>query len=240
MLRVLWDALSVLRGGSGEALPHACRRMVAGEDSRVDFGMAEALALGTLALHRGRRPGNCDFGSDLGEQAAAPVEVRLRALSENMAVLRWRLIGLPLQQVLPGLLGVDPDAQERAAASMGLNFGAYAVRVSGQDSERGTFNHRNAVLYDQRTSARRASFAMTPLSLRVSVELTLPSSRVCDAQGSAEVQNGCPEEAAVRPGGCLSHTCSRGCRRPWRCGTRRSGLPGPEALARAALSVFLL
>lgn len=56
--------------------------------------------------------------------------------------------------MLPGLLGVDPDAEEQAAASMGLNLGAYAVRLSGQDCERGTFNHRNAVLYDQRTGAR--------------------------------------------------------------------------------------
>ena len=45
---------------------------------------------------------------------------------------------------------------------MGLNYGAYAVRVSGQDCERGTFNHRNAVLYDQRSGARRASYAETP------------------------------------------------------------------------------
>ncbi len=56
--------------------------------------------------------------------------------------------------MLPGLLGVDPDAEEQAAASMGLNLGAYAVRLTGQDCERGTFNHRNAVLYDQRTGAR--------------------------------------------------------------------------------------
>lgn len=32
------------------------RGMVEGRDSRVDFGMAEALAFGTLALHRGVRP----------------------------------------------------------------------------------------------------------------------------------------------------------------------------------------
>ncbi len=30
--------------------------MVEDKDSRVDFGMAEALAFGTLALHRGVRP----------------------------------------------------------------------------------------------------------------------------------------------------------------------------------------
>ena len=36
----------------------------------------------------------------------------------------------------------------------GLNFGAYSVRLSGQDSERGTFNQRHACYHDQRTGAR--------------------------------------------------------------------------------------
>lgn len=38
--------------------------------------------------------------------------------------------------------------------SLGLNKGHYHVRLSGQDVERGTFNHRHAVLYDQQTGAR--------------------------------------------------------------------------------------
>ena len=33
-----------------------CRAMVGDREGRVDFGMAEALAFGTLALHRGVRP----------------------------------------------------------------------------------------------------------------------------------------------------------------------------------------
>ena len=45
-------------------------------------------------------------------------------------------------------VGTDEDAL------LGLNFGAYSVRLTGQDVERGTFNHRHAVLYDQRTAAR--------------------------------------------------------------------------------------
>ena len=103
---------------------------MAAEDSRVDFGMAEALALGTLLLHRGRRPGQ--DGAEAGAQAEAG----------------------------PGPGVADSDAAEKAAASMGLNYGAYAVRLSGQDSERGTFNHRNAVLYDCRTGARRGSLCV--------------------------------------------------------------------------------
>lgn len=72
-------AASSLRPDLAQRVPRGRRRMVAGEDSRVDFGMAEALALGTLALHRGRRPGGCEFGSDLGEQAASPAEARTLA-----------------------------------------------------------------------------------------------------------------------------------------------------------------
>ena len=90
-------------------LLHACRGMVADEDARVDFGMAEALAFGTLALHRGVRP--------------------------------------------PGSEQAPADASA-ADASLGLNFGAYAVRLTGQDVERGTFNHRHAVVYDEVTGAR--------------------------------------------------------------------------------------
>jgi 2-oxoglutarate dehydrogenase E1 component len=93
------------------------RGMVHDEDARVDFGMAEALAFGTLALHRGVRPP----GSEPALQAAA-------------------------------------EAPSPAAdASLGLNFGSYSVRLSGQDVERGTFNHRHAVLYDEATGARCAA-----------------------------------------------------------------------------------
>ena len=91
------------------------RNMVASPTSRVDFALAEALAFGTLALHRGAGPAQLRDDSSHRADASSP----------------------PLQ---------SPQA--------GLNWGAYAVRLTGQDCERGTFNQRHAVLYDQATGAR--------------------------------------------------------------------------------------
>lgn len=50
--------------------------------------------------------------------------------------------------------GVTPSDYFSTDPSLGLNRGHYAVRLSGQDSERGTFNQRHAALYDQATGER--------------------------------------------------------------------------------------
>lgn len=41
-----------------------------------------------------------------------------------------------------------------ARAAQGLNYSHFGVRLSGQDSERGTFNQRHAVMYDVSTRTR--------------------------------------------------------------------------------------
>lgn len=44
----------------------------------------------------------------------------------------------------------DPD---RAPLGWGLNRGHYDIRITGQDVQRGTFNQRHAVLWDQHNGA---------------------------------------------------------------------------------------
>lgn len=55
--------------------------------------------------------------------------------------------------------GVSPSDYFSTDPSLGLNRGHYAVRLSGQDSERGTFNQRHAALYDQTTGERYVLYA---------------------------------------------------------------------------------
>lgn len=91
-----------------------------GEDARIDFATAEALAFGSLALkRRGGKRGGVSGGS--------------RHSRNNN-----------------GNNGSNGDS----AAAAGLNVGSYAVRLSGQDVERGTFNQRHAVLRDAETGRR--------------------------------------------------------------------------------------
>jgi 2-oxoglutarate dehydrogenase complex dehydrogenase (E1) component-like enzyme len=97
----------------------ARRAQVEGPDPRVDFATAEALAFGSLALHRGAEVA----GSPL---AAAPVA--------------------------PDASAEDDDGG--AGGAGGLNEGAYAVRLAGQDAERGTFGQRHATLREAGTGRR--------------------------------------------------------------------------------------
>jgi hypothetical protein len=77
--------------------------------------MAEALALGTLMLHRETLGSGSSGGGGAGSNGGQSVPLGL-----------------------------------------GLNRGHYDVRLTGQDVERGTFNQRHAVLYDQQTGGQQA------------------------------------------------------------------------------------
>lgn len=76
----------------------------------------------------------------------------------------------------PSLPSQQQDADE-GAASEGLNFGHYGVRLCGQDSERGTFNQRHAAMYDQTTGERCSPTCPPPCQLAAAARSyhTLPA-----------------------------------------------------------------
>ncbi len=111
----------------------ARRAQVEGADPRVDFATAEALALGSLALHRGAE----------GRRGAAGEGVTPAASASSTP--------------MPDAADADEEGGSGAAANgaqRGLNAGAYAVRLSGQDAERGTFGQRHAALREATTGRR--------------------------------------------------------------------------------------
>lgn len=71
------------------------------------------------------------------------------AMAEALAFGTLMLHGTP-EEAPSGASASSPEA-----LGSGLNRGYYAVRLTGQDVERGTFNQRHAVIYDQRTGERR-------------------------------------------------------------------------------------
>ena len=157
--------------------PPVCRDMVERPDSRVDYAFAEALAFGTLALHRGFQPPV--RGGGQGPQLSAdhpqvPHAACRAARGSGSTVLESGAGRLPWHVAVQAL----PHAADQvpgpfcasvlcpcllpAASQEGLNYGAYSVRLSGQDSERGTFNQRHACYHDQVTGQRCALPACLP------------------------------------------------------------------------------
>ena len=63
---------------------YLCRAMVEDKKGRVDFGMAEALAFGTLALHRGVRPPNIGSGDIGGRPELQPSTVDSQLQQEEL------------------------------------------------------------------------------------------------------------------------------------------------------------
>jgi 2-oxoglutarate dehydrogenase E1 component len=100
--------------------------------------------------------------ADWSERIATGVE------PERLAALGRRLVGYPDELMLhPRVAQVISNRAKMAAGELPLDWGmaeslAYAslldegvaVRISGQDSGRGTFFHRHAVLHDQNTGRR--------------------------------------------------------------------------------------
>jgi len=102
-----------------------------------------------------------NWKSYVGHQWDEPCDTRLDM--ETLRALAARLQQLPLGfELHPRVAKVMDDRRKMAAGALAVDWGfaetmAYAsllhkgfpVRISGQDSERGTFFHRHAVLHDQ-------------------------------------------------------------------------------------------
>jgi 2-oxoglutarate dehydrogenase E1 component len=122
---------------------------------------------------------------------AAPASAQLRTLAE-------RITQVPAGYALHPLVRKLLDARrEMAAGTRALDWGmaehlAFAtllvrgtdVRLSGQDSERGTFGHRHAVLHDQDRSVRGEG-------------TYVPLQHVGEGQGALSVTNSTLSEGAV-------------------------------------------
>ena len=113
---------------------------MANSSSRVNWAMAEALAFGTLALHKGVIPPNAtaaDYAplEGLNRGSYAVASLALARAAEKGLTVRMRHV-----------LESSPCACQ--------------VRMTGQDVERGTFNQRHYSLVDQ-LSGRRCGKELT-------------------------------------------------------------------------------
>lgn len=137
------------------------------------------------------------------QACAASLQERLGRTPDAVPVTRLKALGhgitfVPDQFSLHPLVEkVIAARREMAAGTRALDWGmaehmAYAsllsdgvnVRLSGQDSERGTFSHRHAVLHDQKRVARDQGF-YTPLE------------HVADGKGTFAIANSTLSEAGV-------------------------------------------
>lgn len=134
----------------------------------------------------------------LSRAEAAPAARYATVPLERLKALAQRLTNVPEQYSLHPLVDkVISARREMATGQRALDWGmaehlAYGsllaegvnVRLSGQDSERGTFSHRHAVLHDQKRMTRDQGF-YTPLA------------NVADGQGKFALANSTLSEAGV-------------------------------------------
>ena len=125
--------------------------------ARSDAGM-EALTEQPDAVWRGFHGGPIAYGDDL--DTALPTD-RLQDLLRTLAQVPEEFTPHPRvarqlsgrRAMADGKRPIDWGAAE-ALAFASLVAEGYAIRLSGQDSERGTFGHRHAVLHDVDNGAR--------------------------------------------------------------------------------------
>lgn len=127
----------------------------------------------------------------LAEPPATVPLTQLQALGQRITYVPEHFALHPLvekviaarREMAAGTRPLDWGMAEHLAYASLLSAGVN-VRLSGQDSERGTFSHRHAVLHDQKRIARDQGFH-TPLE------------HVADGQGSFAIANSTLSEAGV-------------------------------------------
>jgi 2-oxoglutarate dehydrogenase E1 component len=127
--------------------------------------LKQAMAAGNSQVSEERKPGR---GSDAPIETAAPADV-LSALNEQLlAVPDGFTIHPKLMKQLErrretlGEEGGIDWAQAEALAFASLLVDGTPIRLTGQDTERGTFSHRHLVLHDYETGEKYAPIAHLP------------------------------------------------------------------------------
>jgi 2-oxoglutarate dehydrogenase E1 component len=156
-----------------DALADARRKLL--DDARADATLAPVNASGERAVTRYEAPSTQHVAELARRIASVPEGRTLHPLVNKLMAAR--------REMSNGTKPVDWGMAEHLAFASLLDEGI-DVRLSGQDSARGTFNHRHAMLHDQ-TRTTRADGVYIPLD------------HVGDAQGRFTVTNSILSETAV-------------------------------------------
>jgi 2-oxoglutarate dehydrogenase E1 component len=155
-VREIYAAKLVAEGVIGAAEPAA---MVEQYRDGLDQGKPQARAALGMIGNKFTVDWSEYLGADWSEQTRTGVEIgRLQALGKAITTYpaEWKLhprvlaIMQAREKMVKGELELDWGCAENLAYASVLKDG-YSVRLTGQDSGRGTFFHRHAVLHDQGT-----------------------------------------------------------------------------------------
>ena len=146
----------------GVLTPAEAKTMIEQYRDGLDAGKPQARAALGLIGNKFTVDWSEYLGADWSESVKTGVDmVRLRALGKAITsypsdwVLHPRVLALmqARERMVNGDLALDWGAAENLAYASMVQEG-YPVRLTGQDSGRGTFFHRHAVLHDQATGRR--------------------------------------------------------------------------------------
>jgi 2-oxoglutarate dehydrogenase E1 component len=153
---------------AGVVAPEEADTMLAEAEARMKEAherLKAAIAEGSVGSRRERKPGR--VGGEEPETAVA--RERLEALNSQLIEVPDGFSVHPklVPQLERRLDVLGPEGGIDWALAEGLAFGSLleegvAVRLTGQDTERGTFAHRHLVLHDVKTGARYAPIQHLP------------------------------------------------------------------------------